>query len=295
MLYGRSAQEIRNHMSALIDCLVIVGGTTVLALAGVLVVRKRASRQVLEASHEVGGYLLAIIGTLYAILVGLIVVNAESKVDTASEKAVIEANRLTNIYHVSRSFEPTTRRKISESLYSYATIAVNQDWEKVDSGEEKEGTVAPYRQLWKDVVGYAPRTDCERECYAVLLQDLEELSDARKYRMVAAKSQLSPILWAVLIAGGIMIVLFTYFFFVENLISQLLMTACVVIFLSMNVYLIYVCQNPYRTELGAKEAGFGFSFNPSWFKDGPQEEKKESEEMSKAESTSINSGQGQGK
>ncbi|MBA4077207.1 MAG: hypothetical protein C0508_19380, partial [Cyanobacteria bacterium PR.023] len=265
------------YMSALIDCLVIVGGTTVLSLVGVLIVRKRASRQVLEASHEVGGYLLAIIGTLYAILVGLIVVNAENKVDTASDKAVVEANRLTNIYHVSHGFEPSARHRICESLYNYATTAVNQDWEKVESGVEKEGTVGPYRQLWKDVVGYSPRNDNERECYAVLLEDLEELSDARKYRMVAAKSQLSPILWAVLIAGGIMIVLFTYFFFVENLLSQLLMTASVVIFLSMNVYLIYVCQNPYRPELGAKEAGFGFSFNPNWFKDEPAEETTKTE------------------
>jgi small-conductance mechanosensitive channel len=134
-------------------------------------------------------------------------------------------------------------------------------------------------------VGYTPRNDSERECYAVLLQDLEELSDARKYRMVAAKSQLSPILWAVLIAGGIMIVLFTYFFFVENLISQLLMTGCVVIFLSMNVYLIYVCQNPYRPELGAKEAGFGFSFNPNWFRDEPPTETTKTEASAKADLT----------
>jgi hypothetical protein len=242
---------------------------------------------VLEASHEVGGYLLAIIGTLYAILVGLIVVNAESKVDTASDKAVVEANRLTNIYHVSRSFEPTAKHKICESLYNYATIAVNQDWEKVENGGEKEGTTVPYRQLWKDIVGYAPRNENERECYAVLLQDLEELSDARKYRMVAAKSQLSPILWAVLIAGGTMIVLFTYFFFVENLISQLLMTGSVVIFLSMNVYLIYICQNPYRPELGAKEAGFGFSFNPNWFKDELPEATTKPEASTKPETPMI--------
>lgn len=274
-------------MSALIDCLLIVGGTTALSLVGVFVVRKRTSREVLEASHEVGGYLLAIIGTLYAILVGLIVVNAESKVDTASDKAVVEANRLTNIYHVSRCFEPMAKRKICESLYNYATIAVNQDWEKVESGGEKEGTTVPYRQLWKDIVGYAPRNENERECYAVLLQDLEELSDARKYRMVAAKSQLSPILWAVLLAGGTMIVLFTYFFFVENLISQLLMTGSVVIFLSMNVYLIYVCQNPYRPELGAKEAGFGFSFNPNWFKDEQPDATTEPKAGQKPDTTTI--------
>ena len=64
-----------------------------------------------------------------------------------------------------------------------------------------------------------------------------------------------------------MLVLFTYFFFVESMLSQTLMTACVAIFLSMNVFLIYIYQNPYLPELGAKDAGFGDGFNPSWFLD----------------------------
>lgn len=210
---------------------------------------------------------MAIIGTLYAILVGLIVVNAQAKVDTASDKAVIEANRLTNIWHVTRGFEPAMKHKIAESLHTYALTVVSQDWTKVESGAEKEGTIAPYQKLWRDVISYTPRNESEQQCYGLLLTDLQDLSDARKYRMVSAKSQLSPVLWAVLISGGVMIVLFTYFFFVENLITQLLMTSAVVVFLSMNVYLIYTCQDPYRPELGAKEAAFGFSFNPEWFND----------------------------
>jgi hypothetical protein len=96
---------------------------------------------------------------------------------------------------------------------------------------------------------------------------MEDLSAARRYRMVAAKNGLSSVLWAVLIAGGVLIVLFSYFFFLESLIAQTLMTAFVAIFISMNVYLIYICQNPYRHEFGAKKAGFGYSFTPSWFKE----------------------------
>ena len=66
-----------------------------------------------------------------------------------------------------------------------------------------------------------------------------------------------------------MLVLFTYFFYVESLIAQTLMSACVAVFLSMNIFLIYIYQNPYRPELGAKDAGFGTGFNPDWFKEGP--------------------------
>ncbi len=281
-------------MNALTDFLSIVGGTTAIALFGMALVRKKAKRESLEASHEVGGYLLAIVGTLYAILVGLIVVSAQAKVDTASQMAVTEANMLTNIYHLSKTFDEASRKKIRQDLYEYATIASTQDWAKVEEGEEKEGTVAPYRHLWQDVTAYVPRNDNDKECYARMLDDLEELSDARKYRMVAAKSQLSPVLWSVLIAGGVMIVLFTYFFFVESLLTQTLMTAFVAIFLSMNIYLIYVCQNPYRAELGAKEAGFGFSFNPNWFKDGESKPGSSNGAEKSTPTSSETKGQGNG-
>lgn len=123
-------------MNALTDFLSIVGGTTAIALLGMAVVRKKAKRESLEASHEVGGYLLAIVGTLYAILVGLIVVSAQAKLDTASQMAVTEANMLTNIYHLSKTFDQASRKKIRQDLYDYATIASTQDWAKVEEGEE---------------------------------------------------------------------------------------------------------------------------------------------------------------
>ncbi|MBX9721305.1 MAG: hypothetical protein K2X81_07925, partial [Candidatus Obscuribacterales bacterium] len=68
-------------MTAALDGIYIVGGSTLLALAGMFIVRRKIARSTLEACHEVGGILLSVIGTLYAILLGLIVVNAQAKVD----------------------------------------------------------------------------------------------------------------------------------------------------------------------------------------------------------------------
>lgn len=276
-------------MNTLWDCFLIVGGSTLLSVAGMFLVRKSVSRQTLESCHEVGGFLLAIIGTLYAILVGLIVVNSQAKVDAASDMSVTEANRLSHIFHMASTFKEPGRQKIRSDIHMYALAAVKQDWSKVEDGAEKEATIGPYRHLWRDVTAYVPEGDKESECYSKILDDLEELSDARKYRMVAARGGLSSVLWSVLICGGIMLVLFTYFFFVESLLSQALMTACVAVFLSMNVFLIYIFQNPYRPELGAKEAGFGFSFNPNWFVEPLSEPKnlKESNDL-KEETKGLN-------
>ncbi len=254
-------------MNIISDCLLIVGGSTVLSVGGMLVVRKKISRESLESCHEVAGFLLAIIGTLYAILVGLIVVSSQAKVDTASQMAVSEANMLANMFHLASSFKQPTRHVIHTHIHDYALATLHQDWSKVEQGIEKEATIAAYRNIWRAVTAYSPEGERESNCYAKMLDDLEKLADARKYRMVDAQGGLSPVLWTVLIVGGVMLVLFTYFFFVKSLMAQTLMTACVAIFLSMNVFLIYIYQNPYRPELGAKDAGFGAGFDPNWFKE----------------------------
>jgi hypothetical protein len=256
-------------MTSLIACILIVGTTTVLSVAGLWLIRKRFSREQLESCHEVGGFLLSVVGTLYAILVGLIVVNSQGKVDAASQMAVSEANMLTNIYHLSNTFKQPARHEIHKHIYDYAVAVIDQDWARVEDGLEKEATIPAYQGLWKEITHYVPSNDKESQCYSTILGNIEELSAARKYRMVAAKGGLSPVLWAVLIAGGVMIVLFTYFFFVESFLAQAIMTMFVAVFLSLNVYLIFICQNPYRPELGAKNAGFGYSFTPNWYKDKP--------------------------
>ncbi|MBX9666538.1 MAG: DUF4239 domain-containing protein [Candidatus Obscuribacterales bacterium] len=164
--------------------------STVCSVAGMLLVRKFVPRESLEACHEVAGILSAIIGTLYAILVGLIVVNSQGKVDTASQMAVSEANMLSNIYHLASTFKEPTRQKIREDVHQYAIAAVGQDWSKVEEGSVQEATVPSYRNIWRASTGYHPEGDRESECYAKLLDDLEELADARKYRMVASRGGL---------------------------------------------------------------------------------------------------------
>lgn len=231
--------------------------------------RKRISRQALESCHEVGGILLAVVGTLYAILLGLIVVDSQAKVDQARQMAVTEANMLSNIAHLARTFKQPARQNIHDHIYRYALATVQQDWSAVEQGLVKEATIPHYRALWRDVTSYVPVEQNEQQCYSAMIGDLEELSDARRFRMVAARGGLSPVLWTVLITGGVMVVLFTYFFFLESLLSQVLMTAFVIVFLSLNIYLVYIYQNPYRPELGVKQAGFGYSFTPDWFKTTP--------------------------
>ncbi len=252
-------------MNSFTECLLIIGLSTILSVTGLVLVRKRFSPDLLKACHEVGGVMLAVIGTLYAIIIGMIVVNSQAKVEQASQMAISESNMLSSIFHLATTFEQPARQEIKDAIHEYASVVVAQDWSRVEQGKEKEASIPSYQKLWKTVTGYTPVNNKDQQSYSLMLSNMEELTAARRFRMVSAKGGLPLVLWAVLIAGGVLTIWFTYFFYMESLIAQIIMTAGVAVFMSMNVYLIYICQNPYRVELGVKRSGFGYDFTPRWF------------------------------
>lgn len=257
-----------SRMDTFIDGVLIIGGSLAVSLGGMWLVRTKVPRQTLLENHEVAGYMLSIVGTLYAILLGLIVVNVQAKFEAANQMAMTEANCLSDIAHLAALYSDPTRRKIHGHLYDYAIAAKEQDWSKVSTGEMQEATIKPYRALWKTINKIDPQGSKQESAFSNVLSTMAQLSDARRFRMVASRNGLSPILWAVLIVGEILIVWFTYFFFVENIKAQTIMTSFVVVFLSLNLLLVFLYNNPYRSELGARNAGV--TFHPEWFKEDPE-------------------------
>jgi hypothetical protein len=81
--------------------------------------------------------------------------------------------------------------------------------------------------------------------------------------MSARKRGLSSIVWLVLVCGAVMIIIFTYFFRVESARTQTLLTMVVALFVSLNLLLVKLFENPYRNELLIKKGAF--YFKPSVF------------------------------
>lgn len=102
-------------MSAILDGAIIIGGSTVLSVGGLFLVRKKFKSETQKACHEVGGYLLAIIGSLYAILLGMIVVGSNAKVDQAAQKATVEGPEST--------FSPICKSSLMPAVIAWSVRA----------------------------------------------------------------------------------------------------------------------------------------------------------------------------
>ena len=241
-----------------LDLILFVGVSVALSLIGLFFVRSKFRRKDFSSHREVAGYYLSIVSTLYGILLGLVVFNVQNRFEHVKAMAETEVNALSDIYQLTRGFPEEPRHKIRMAINDYYLCVQNEDWEAVAVGAAKEASIHDYAMLWKTITEFKPQGEGEVACYSQALTSMSQFSDARRPRTLSAKYVMSPLLWFVLISGGVLTIIFTYFFWIENSATQYALTAMVSIFLAMNLALIRFYENPYRAGHFLKQNTFNY-------------------------------------
>lgn len=227
--------------------LTIVGTALIFAALGVVLVRRRISAGSLKSHYEVAGYLLSIVATLYSVLLGLIVVETLGNYQEAKAMSRQEADSSLDMFHIAYSLPLAVRRKIHHQLQEYLNVLVEQEWNNfTEDGSFNDAAKTAFRNIWWTLNDYEPATNREQSCYEKILDEMQDLTDGRRYRLQVVKQGLPAVMWGVLIAGGILTVVFTYLFEVEDAKAQVLMTSLVTLALTLNLLLVVLFNNPYK-------------------------------------------------
>ena len=80
---------------------------------------------------------------------------------------------------------------------------------------------------------------------AELLNQLDNITQARRTRLHLATGIVPSVLWAALTLGGFLTVGFTYFFGTENLKAQVLMTGILTVIVFMGLFVIISIDHPF--------------------------------------------------
>ncbi len=96
----------------------------------------------------------------------------------------------------------------------------------------------------------------EQEIYRESLRRLSELNDSRAERLHASKIGLHSLIWSVLIVGGLLTIVFTYFFGVSNIRPQALMTAGLTTMIALTLFLIWNLNHPFRGDFHVDPTAF---------------------------------------
>jgi len=234
-------------INAWIFGIAVVGSAVMMAITGLLIVRKRVSTGSLSRHHEVAGYMLSIVATLYSVLLGLIVVDTQSKYQQAKAMSQQEADSCLDMFHLSYSLPLSTRKELHDELQDYLKVLVDEEWgSTTKDGSFNEVASGAFRKIWFTLNDFDPKTNKDQSAYEKILDVMQNLTDGRRYRLQLYRSAMPPVMWGVLITGGVLTILFTYLFEVEDAKAQILMTALVALALSLNVLLVALFSNPYK-------------------------------------------------
>ena len=90
-----------------------------------------------------------------------------------------------------------------------------------------------------------PRSKADEQLYATGLDQIEELNDARRMRLVAAEEGIPGVLWSVLIFGGIAVVGFTYLFGLESTWAHRLMVVILAAVIGLVLFTVGAMEHPF--------------------------------------------------
>lgn len=227
-----------------------------IAVAGLWLWRRRLHFQTIRSYHEVAGYLLSVVGTMYAVLLGLVVVDAISKFQHAVTVTEQEANALADIFLLANKMPSAKRDSVQQLCLQYADAVVDHEWTTMRNSMIYLPARKAAVKLMKEINDFEPQSEGEKAVYPLTVQAGCTLWDNRRARTNFVSVGIPIVEWVVLILGGIITVAFTYFFAMESLRTQMIMTGMLTTLVSLNLYLIVLFGYPFSGDLHVTDEAF---------------------------------------
>ena len=134
--------------------------------------KKRLGAETIAKCHEVGSYYLSMVGTFYAVLLGLIVVDAMTKFQEAQNAVDREMTALIRIYSSAERF-PEQRVHLEKTVTDYADEVIDVEFpmmERRGRPDEKARDIA--LEILQTVKGIEPVTENQKAMFPILLSDV---------------------------------------------------------------------------------------------------------------------------
>jgi hypothetical protein len=236
--------------------LFIVGLFAGVSVLGLLFVRSFIPHQRLKPHNDVAGAIFAALGAIYAVLLAFVVVTVWEGFDRTNLNVEKEAAYLSDLYRDAQVLSPEFRGSIRTLVREYAAAVSDEEWLAIARGSESAKVKEVLKKLWQVYGVYSPKTEAEKIFFEESVRKLNDLAELHSMRLVDAKTGVHPLLWAVLIIGGLVTVSFTFFFGSENLKAQILMATLLAALIGLILFTVLLLDFPFTGDVHISKEPF---------------------------------------
>lgn len=245
-------------MDTVVQAVAVIGLSIGAALAGQVMVRRLVRQELLSAHTTVAGIVYATLAVVYGVILGQVVIAAWGDYADAEDAVDLEVSSLVNLYRLAQGWPAADRDVAQQAVVGYAQAVLDDEWPAMRRGELTipPGGFPPMLAIWdayRQIERPAVRSSYEFE---TSIQELTNLESARSLRLVVSERALPSLLWAVLIAGAVVTVAFSYLLAVENRLVQGMMLGALAGLIALFLFLVHTLEYPFRGSTGIEPRAF---------------------------------------
>jgi hypothetical protein len=239
--------------------ILIIIGCVVLATAFLFLVTRTSAGTSRKESNDFTGAVVAVIGTTYAVILAFTLAGVWTMFQQAQANEEQEANALVNVFRIASQLQDPNAKPIQKLCVRYADNALGREWPAMEKHLLPSDGEDMINQLWTLAGESQARAPVDAIAAYQLMEELRGLTQYRRIRATQVREALPGILWAVLVAGGIITVASSCFFGVPNFRFHLLQVLMLSFLVALVLVAIKDIDQPYQGVVRVEPQGFTFA------------------------------------
>jgi cytochrome c556 len=232
--------------------IIIVVVYVLFSIIGLYVIRAFHPPQKLKLHNDVAGFIFATLGVIYAVLIAFLIIVTWQDFDQAQKNTAKEANYIASVYRDTSPMPAALRSELKNELADYVNYIINDEWSLMTKGERSLKVQQAQEKIWRLFSGFQPKNETQKIFFTEAVKKLNDACEMRRARILEASSVLHPVLYFILIVGGLMTIAFTMFFGTENFVPQLIMTSMLAAMIGLALFTIIALDCPYSGDISVK-------------------------------------------
>lgn len=228
-----------------------------LAVALVCLLQRFFDKQTLADAHGTTGNLLAVVGTLYAVMLGLVVVDAMVRFERAIDVVQAESTALADIHIMAEKLPEPFRGRVRGACRDYAVAVVENEWSSLaETGRPSIEARRAGMRVLRSLDGYEPETESQKALYPMIVAEMQTTWDHRRERISTAHYGVPAVEWVALLLGAIVTVTLGGLFPFGHFRFHLLVTSLAALVMVLNLYLVSLFGYPFSGDLRVSDMPF---------------------------------------
>lgn len=243
-------------MNPLLTEILVILGPIAFATAGVIGVRRAMAGKVREGHNDVLVPLFLTAGTIYAVLLGFLVIAVWESYDQAKATCNEETSALATMYRETCGMQPQEQAKMRFLVRSYTSVVVSKGWKiQATTGAASPEARANLAQMYREFSKMPPE-QAASPINVQFLNTLQDMSIARNKRLIEANENLPWVLWFGLCAGATIVVGMTFLLYMDAIWPHVLMSSALAAMISTLLFITLVLNQPFRGPLALTDEPF---------------------------------------